>query len=106
MGRGRSGLTSSSSDILHTKIDATRNGLLTSGLYLGDQIFKIDKMIWWHIGTDNCLVTKESADAVDTAHAAMMPQKHLGMIIYFHPSQNMTWQSFLQLSTSVMTTSG
>ena len=27
-------------------------------------------MIWRRIGTDDCLVTKESADAVDAAHAA------------------------------------
>ena len=50
--------------------DTVRDGLLTSGLYLGDQNFEIDKVVWRRIGIDNCLVTKESADAADAALAA------------------------------------
>lgn len=58
-----------SSNSLRTKFDTARNALLTSGLYLGDRNFKIDHVTWRHIGTDNCLVTKKSADDVDTTHA-------------------------------------
>jgi len=50
--------------------NTVRDNLLESGLYLGDQNFEIDKVVWRRIGTDNCLVTKESADAVDAALAA------------------------------------
>jgi len=32
-------------------------------------------VIWRRIGTDDCLVTKESADAVDAAHAAIATTK-------------------------------
>ena len=65
----RNGLPTTSSDVLRTKLDTTRNGLLTSGLYLGDRNFEIDQVIWRRIGNGNCLVTKESADAVDAASA-------------------------------------
>lgn len=71
MSQGRNGLATSSSDVLRTEFDTVRDDLLTSGLYLGDQNFEIDRVIWRRIGFDNCLVTKESADAVDAAHAAM-----------------------------------
>ena len=49
------------------RLRRTRDGLLRSGLYLGDENFEIDQVIWRHIGGDNCLVTKTSADAVDAA---------------------------------------
>ena len=67
----KNGLATSSSDLLRTKLDTTRKSLLTAGLYLGDQNFKIDQVIWRRISGDNCLVTKESADAVDAAHAVI-----------------------------------
>ena len=54
-----------------TKFDTIRDGLLSAGLYLGDQNFEIDQVKWKRIGVDNCLVTKESADAVDAAYAAL-----------------------------------
>ena len=56
--------------VLHTKFDTARDDLLTSGLYLGDQIFEINEVIWQCIDTDNCLVTKESPDAVDADNSA------------------------------------
>lgn len=71
MAKRKNGLATSSSDVLRTKFDTARDGLLNSGLYLGDQNFEINQVIWRRIGTDNCLVTKQSADAVDAAHAAM-----------------------------------
>ena len=57
-----------SSNVSRTRFDTARDHLLTSGLYLGDQNFEINRVIWRRIGTDNCLVTKESADAVDAAN--------------------------------------
>jgi hypothetical protein len=53
-----------------SRFDTTRDGLLNSGLYLGDENFEIDQVVWKRIGFDNCLVTKSSADAVDAANAA------------------------------------
>ena len=67
----KNGGATPSSDALCTKFDDVREGLLTSCFYLGDQNFKTDQVIWRHIGNDNCLVTKESADAVDAAHAVI-----------------------------------
>ena len=54
----------------NVSFDTVRDDLLGYGLYLGDQNFEIDKVVWQRIGTENCLVTKESADAVDAALAA------------------------------------
>ena len=62
-----------SPDALRTKFDGIREGLLTSHFYLGHQNFETDQVIWRRIGIDNCLVTKESADAVDAAHAVAAP---------------------------------
>ena len=56
---------------LRTNFDITRDGLFKSGLYLGDENLDIDRVIWRHIDTGNCLVTKTSANAVDAAYAAL-----------------------------------
>ena len=66
----RNGSATSSSNVFRTNFDTIRDGLLDSGLYLGDKNFEIDKVVWKRIGNDNCLVTKKSADAVEAAHAA------------------------------------
>ena len=54
-------------------LDAARKKLLDNDLYLGDPTFKHEAVVWKRIGNDNCLVIEESADAVDTVHAA--PEK-------------------------------
>ena len=54
----------------NVSFDTVRDDLLGYDLYLGDQNFEIDKVVWQRIGTENCLVTKESADNVDAALAA------------------------------------
>jgi len=54
----------------HAKLDAAREKLLDGGLYLGDPGLKHELVVWRRVGNDNCLVTKESTDAVDTVHAA------------------------------------
>ena len=62
---------SSSSDIKHNKFNTAHVNLLTSGLYLGNNHFKIDDVTWQQIGFNTCLITKESAIARNASNTML-----------------------------------